>query len=163
MMNIAIAISLFNERVTTPLLEGCLARLQELGIDTNAISVTRVPGAVELPITAQQYVRSGHYDAVICLGVVIRGETDHYEYVCQQVSSGCQQVALTHNIPVIFGVLTTENLEQALDRVGGSRGHKGRYAAEAAVKMIRVMQSLYYEPSAKQPKRRPEACPREPG
>ena len=141
-MKIAIATSLFNERVTVPLLEGCLARLQELGIDVNTVPVTRVPGAVELPIVAQQYARSGRYDAVICLGAVIRGETDHYDYVCHQVSNGCQQVALAHNIPVIFGVLTTENADQALNRVGGSRGHKGRYAADAAVEMIHVMETL---------------------
>ena len=141
-MKIAIAMSLFNERVTVPLLEGCMTRLQELGVDINTVPVTRVPGAVELPITAQQYARSGHYNAVICLGVVIRGETSHYDYVCQQVSHGCQQVALTHNIPVIFGVLTTENFEQAIDRVGGSRGHKGHYAAEAAVEMAHLMKSL---------------------
>lgn len=141
-MKIAIATSLFNEHVTVPLLEGCLARLQELGVDVNTVPVTRVPGAVELPIVAQQYARSGCYDAVICLGAVIRGETSHYDFVCEQVSHGCQQVALTHNIPVIFGVLTTENREQALERVGGSRGHKGRYAADAAVEMAHVMESL---------------------
>lgn len=91
---------------------------------------------------AQQYARSGNYQAVICLGAVIRGETGHYDYVCQQVSDGCQQVALTHNIPVIFGVLTTENVEQALDRVGGSHGHKGRYAADAALEMVGIMENI---------------------
>ena len=125
-MRIAIAVSRFNESITVPLLEGCLERLQELGIDRQSVPVTHVPGAVELPIVAQQYARSGEYDAVICLGAVIRGETTHYDVVCQQVSSGCQQVSLTHNIPVILGVLTTENREQALDRVGGAHGHKGR-------------------------------------
>lgn len=141
-MKIAVVSSLFNESVTVPLLEGCLARLQELGVDVNSLPVSRVPGAVELPLIAQQYAKSGEFDAVICLGAVIRGETDHYDYVCQQVSNGCQQVALTHNIPVIFGVLTTENREQALERVGGARGHKGRYAADAAVEMIHLMESL---------------------
>lgn len=141
-MKIAIVISLFNEMITTPLLEGCLARLKERGIDVDAVPVTRVPGAVELPLIAQQYARSGNYQAVICLGAVIRGETGHYDYVCQQVSDGCQQVALTHNIPVIFGVLTTENVEQALDRVGGSHGHKGRYAADAALEMVGIMENI---------------------
>lgn len=141
-MKIAIAVSLFNETITVPLLEGCLARLQELGVDVSSVPVTRVPGAVELPIVAQQYARSGQFDAVICLGAVIRGETSHYDVVCQQVSQGCQQVSLTHNIPVIFGVLTTENSKQALDRVGGSHGHKGRYSADAAVEMVHVMESL---------------------
>ncbi len=141
-MSIAIAVSMFNESVTVPLLKGCLARLQELGVDMNATPVIHVPGAVELPIVAQQYARSDCYEVVICLGAVIRGETYHYECVCDQVSRGCQQVALTHNIPVIFGVLTTENHAQALDRVGGMHGHKGYDAAEAAVKMIQVMASL---------------------
>jgi len=141
-MNIAVVVSLFNELVTAPLLDGCLARLQELGVDVNSVPVTRVPGAVELPLIAQQYARTQRYDAVICLGAVIRGETSHYDYVCQQASQGCQQVALTHNIPVIFGVLTTENREQALDRVGGAHGHKGRDAAAAALEMARIMKGL---------------------
>jgi len=141
-MKIAIAVSRFNEKVTQALLDGALARLSELGVDVASTPVTHVPGAVELPLVAQQYARSHDFDAVICLGAVIRGETSHYDYVCQQVSYGAQKVALTHNIPIIFGVLTTEDMAQALDRLGGSHGHKGRDAADAAVEMIQVMQSF---------------------
>lgn len=141
-MKIAIVSSLFNESVTVPLLEGCLERLEELGINTKMVPVTRVPGAIELPIIAQQYAQSGEYEAIICLGAVIRGETSHYDLVCEVSSQGCQQVALTHNIPVIYGVLTTENRQQAIERVGGSHGHKGRYAADAAVEMANTMRKL---------------------
>ena len=141
-MKIAIVVSLFNESVTQPLLDGALARLEELGVDTATVPIARVPGSIEIPLIAQQYARNGQFEAVICLGAVIRGETSHYDYVCQQVSNGCQQVALRHNIPIIFGVLTTENRAQALDRVGGGRGHKGRDAVDAAVDMIRVMREL---------------------
>jgi 6,7-dimethyl-8-ribityllumazine synthase len=141
-MKIAIAVSRFNEKITQALLDGALARLSELGVDVAMVPVTHVPGAVELPLVAQQYARSHNFDAVICLGAVIRGETSHYDYVCQQVSYGAQKVALTHNIPIIFGVLTTENRAQALDRLGGSHGHKGRDSADAAVEMIRVMKGF---------------------
>jgi 6,7-dimethyl-8-ribityllumazine synthase len=141
-MKIAIVVSRFNDTITSALLEGCLSRLAELGVDTNTLPVTQVPGAVELPLVAQQYAQKGQYHAVICLGAVIRGQTSHYDYVCQQASQGCQQVALAHNIPIVFGVLTTENRQQAMDRIGGSHGHKGCDAAEAAVEMIQVMQSL---------------------
>ncbi len=141
-MKIAIVVSQFNEAVTGPLLDGAIERLKERNIDIAAVPVTQVPGAVEIPLIAQQYARSGRFDAVICLGAVIRGETTHYDYVCEQVSNGCQQVALQHNIPIIFGVLTTENKEQALDRVGGAHGHKGRDAVDAAFQMVSVMQKL---------------------
>jgi len=141
-MKIAIVVSLFNNTVTQGLLDGALARLEALGLNRENISISRVPGAIELPIIAQQYARGGGHQAVICLGAVIRGETSHYDSVCQQVSMGCQQVALQHNIPIIFGVLTTENQEQALDRIGGAHGHKGRDAADAAVQMVTLMRDL---------------------
>ena len=141
-MKIAIVVSRFNASITDALLTGCLTRLSELAVDTTTVPVTEVPGAVELPLVAQQYAQKGGYQAVICLGAVIRGETSHYDYVCQQASQGCQQVALAHNIPIIFGVLTTENRQQANDRIGGSHGHKGVDAADAAVEMIQVMESL---------------------
>jgi len=141
-MKIAIVVSQFNEFITGPLLDGAIERLKERNIDVATVPVTQVPGAVEIPLAAQQYARSRQFDAVICLGAVIRGETTHYDYVCNQVSNGCQQVALQHNIPIIFGVLTTENKEQALDRVGGAHGHKGRDAVDAAFQMMSVMQKL---------------------
>lgn len=136
MKRFAIIISRFNEPVTSKLLEGCLSRLAEAGIEPDAAKDIRwVPGAVEIPLIAQRYARSGDYDAVICLGAVIRGETTHYDYVCQQVSYGCQRVALDHDLPVVFGILTTENADQAYDRLGGAHGHKGVDAAEVALEM----------------------------
>src|ERR1700722_6532566 len=131
---LAIIVSQFNEEITHKLLAGALQRLQEL--DNQADTIIQVPGAIEIPLMAQQAARAGQYDAIITLGAVIRGETDHYDYVCQQVSYGCQKVILECNIPVVFGILTTENEEQALARVGGSQGHKGRDAVDCAYSMI---------------------------
>jgi 6,7-dimethyl-8-ribityllumazine synthase len=139
-MNIAIIVSRYNPEITERLLQGAVQRLHELGIDPTAIHITRVPGAVEIPLAAQQYAKREDCSAVICLGAVIRGETDHYDYVCQQVSYGCQRIALDFDLPVIFGVLTTDDEEQALERSGGAHGHKGREAADAAVEMIALVQ-----------------------
>lgn len=138
-MSIAICVSRFNSSITEKLLQGTLERLRELNVADQDIKICWVPGAVELPLAAQHYAESGNYEAVICLGAVIRGETGHYEYVCQQASYGCQRVALDYHLPVIFGVLTTENLQQALDRVGGIHGHKGCEAADTAVAMISIL------------------------
>ena len=102
----------------------------------------QVPGAIEIPLVAKLLAESNRYKAIIALGAVIRGETSHYDYVCDQVSQGCQKVMLDFNIPVIFGVLTTENEEQALARVGGVHGHKGIDAADAALEMIQVVEEL---------------------
>lgn len=145
-MQIAIVVSRFNQEITQRLLEGTLTRLNERGVLPSQIETVWVPGAVELPLVAQQFARRGTIDAVICLGAVIRGDTDHYDYVCQQVSYGCQRVALTHNLPVIFGVLTTQNTIQARARVGGNHGHKGHDAADAALSMIEVMQQISHAP-----------------
>lgn len=139
-MSIGIVVSRFNQNITERLLQGALERLSELGIARADTHVFWVPGAVELPLAAQQLAKREECDAVICLGAVIRGETDHYNYVCQQVSYGCQKVALDFDIPVIFGVLTTENEQQALARTGGEYGHKGREAADTALEMIALMQ-----------------------
>lgn len=136
---IAVVVSRFNEKITAELFAGCRTRLTEQGIILTDEAIAWVPGAVELPLIAQQFVHQG-YAAVICLGAVIRGETSHYDYVCQQVSYGCQQLALSSNTPIIFGVLTTENTEQAYARVGGAKGHKGKEAADAALDMLRLMQ-----------------------
>lgn len=137
---VAIVVSQFNSEVTSLLVEGALARLAEL--EVSDITVVYVPGAVELPITAQRLAQTDQYDVIICLGAVIRGETTHYDYVCEQASQGCQRVALDFDIPVIFGVLTTENDEQAMARVGGEHGHKGRDAADAAMQMLSVLHQL---------------------
>lgn len=144
-MKIAIVVSRFNKDITEKLLEGAKRRLLELDIASENIAITWVPGAVELPLIAQQYALSKKFHAIICFGAVVHGETDHYRYVCQQASEGCQQVMLKHNIPVIFGVLTTLNHEQALARAGGDRGHVGREYAESAVEMARIMQHFAIE------------------
>lgn len=135
----AIVVSQFNSDITEKLLEGALLRLQQAGIENQQLTVVHVPGAVEIPLIAQLLAKSYHYSAIICLGAVIRGDTDHYDYVCQQVSTGCQRVMLEFDIPVIFGVLTTFTEEQAESRVGGKDGHKGIEAAEAALAMANVV------------------------
>lgn len=138
----AIILSEFNKSITEKLLQGALDRFAELKVEANNIVVIRVPGAIEIPLTAQLLAKTNTYDAIICLGAVIRGETSHYDYVCQQVSAGCQRVMLDHEIPVIFGVLTTESTEQALDRVGGKEGHKGKEAADVAIAMVKIVEEI---------------------
>lgn len=141
-LSIAVVVSLFNEEITALLLEGALQRLNELGVEERNLKIVKVPGAIEIPLTAKFLAKSRKYQAVICLGAVIRGETSHYDYVCSQVSEGCQRVMMDYELPVIFGVLTTENEEQAKERVGGKHGHKGRDAADAAVHMVATLQVL---------------------
>lgn len=140
--SVAIVVSRFNEQVTSLLYEGAIQRLKELEITNNRVTVAWVPGAVEIPIVVQQLAETGRYAVIITLGAVIRGETGHYDFVCKQVSDGCQQIALHQNIPVIFGILTTDNLEQALDRAGGKHSHKGREAVDAAFEMVSVLQQI---------------------
>lgn len=137
-MKIAVITSRFNESVTKALKAGALERLLERGVDETQMVTVDVPGAVEIPFVAKLLAKQQQYDAIICLGAVIRGETTHYDYVCEQVSQGCQQVMMQYDLPVIFGVLTTENAKQAFDRVGGAHGHKGRDAADAALEMIEI-------------------------
>ena len=139
---IAIVVSQFNQVITDGLLRGALSRLHELGVSAQHIIIMKVPGAVEIPLTAKLLARSKQYQAIICLGAVIRGETDHYDYVCQQVSYGCQQVMLEFDIPVIFGVLTTQTMQQAQDRIGGRMGHKGVEAADAAMDMLNTVNTI---------------------
>lgn len=139
---IGIVAARFNEMITTPLHEGAEKQLIKLGIDKENIATYWVPGAVEIPLIAQAIARKKAYDAIITLAAVIRGETGHYDFVCKQVSDGCQQVALAHGIPVIFGVLTTENIEQAKERIGGSHGHIGESSAVAALDMITTLKAI---------------------
>lgn len=140
---LAFVVSRFNEEVTSKLLEGALARAKEKGFANSDITVVWVPGAVEIPLAAQRLaLRRASYGAIICLGAVIRGETSHYDYVCSMVAEGCNTVSLTHNIPVVFGVLTTENEEQALERCGGKHGHKGKDAVDAAIEMVATLRRL---------------------
>lgn len=139
---IAVIVSTFNTAVTTALKEGALERLAELGFKSRDITLIEVPGAVEVPFVAKMLAKKNHVQVIIALGAVIRGETSHYDYVCDQVSQGCQRVMLDYDLPVIFGVLTTENEEQAWDRLGGKHGHKGRDAADSALMMYLIKQQL---------------------
>lgn len=134
--------SQFNQAITDKLLEGACARLAQANIFKENITIISVPGAIEIPLTAQLLAKTKQYDAIICLGAVIRGETSHYDYVCQQVSYGCQKIMLAFDLPIIFGVLTTENELQAEERVGGKHGHKGVEAAEAALAMVNVLEKI---------------------
>lgn len=138
---IGVVTSRFNADVTSKLQEGALARLRELGAKDEQILSLSVPGAVEIPIAVQALLKKG-CDGVIALGAVIRGETAHFEYVCRSVERGCTNVALQMNRPVSFGVLTVDTDEQAMDRVGGRHGHKGREAAEVVVEMIQLLREL---------------------
>ena len=140
--NIAIVVSRFNEAITEALYEGALQRLKDLQFGDEHITVVWVPGAVEIPLVTKRLAGTNQYKAIIVLGAVIRGETSHYDYVCQQVSHGCQQVALENDIPVIFGILTTEDEEQALARAGGIHGNKGVDAINAALEMISVIEQI---------------------
>ena len=139
---IAVVAARFNEEVTTPLLEGCLARLRESGVPEKSIFVGRVPGAFEVPLAAKWAAKTGRYAAVIALGALIRGDTPHFDYISQACSHGLMDVSLEAAIPVAFGVLTCDTVEQALARVGGSMGHKGGEAADAALAMLELRNQM---------------------
>lgn len=141
-LRIAVVVSRFNQDVTFELMNGAVTRLQELNIQKNDITVVEVPGAVEIPLVCKKLAAKKSFDAIITLGAVIRGETTHYDYVCEIVSSGCKDISLQFELPVIFGVLTTENVDQAWDRLGGARGHKGKDAADAAIEMYHILKEL---------------------
>ena len=141
-IRIGIIVSLFNSGITNQLLQGALATLTKSGIDSNYIDIIKVPGAIEIPLIAKRLAAMNQYKAIICLGAVIQGETYHHDYVCQQVSQGCQQVMLEYNLPVIFGILATKNLKQAQERASGVKGHKGVEAANAAISMINLIKIM---------------------
>lgn len=138
---VAIVTARFNQEVTDRLLEGCLARLSEKGISREAVLSYRVPGAYEIPLIAKALLEQG-VKGVVALGAVIRGETTHYESVCASVERGCTELQLRYGRPVVFGVLTTENEEQAYDRIGGAHGHKGREAADVLIEMIELLNQI---------------------
>jgi 6,7-dimethyl-8-ribityllumazine synthase len=139
---VAIVVSRFNEEITEPLYLGAANRLQELKFSKDLITTAWVPGAIEIPLIAQRLAATKQYKAIICLGCVIRGETSHYDCVCDQVNYGCQRVALTQDIPVIFGLVTTDNEAQAFDRSGGRLGNKGKDAVDTAMEMVSVLQQI---------------------
>jgi len=139
---VAIVAGRFNDHVTKPLLEGCLEALDAHGVSSEAIDVSWVPGAFELPVVAKRLAGSGVADAVICLGAVIRGDTPHFEYVAGECAAGVMRASLETGVPIVFGVLTTDDLDQAMARAGGEHGHKGREAAVTALEMISLLRDL---------------------
>lgn len=141
-IKIALVASQFNQGIVDRLVTGALQRFAELQVSPEQTKLLWVPGAVEIPLTAQALAKTQRYQAIIALGAVIRGDTSHYDYVCQQVSYGCQKVALAYEVPVVFGVLTTDNEEQAEQRAGGREGNKGREAVDTALAMITTLQQI---------------------
>jgi 6,7-dimethyl-8-ribityllumazine synthase len=141
-IKVGIVVSRFNELITSKLLGGALDTLKRHEVSEDNIDVAWVPGAFEIPLIAGKMAKSGRYDAVICLGAVIRGSTTHYDYVCNEVAKGVATVSLQHDIPVMFGVITTENIEQALERAGSKVGNKGSESAQGAIEMINLMRAL---------------------
>ena len=141
-MKSGIVVSRFNEFITSKLLSGALDGLLRHEADEDGIHVAWVPGAFEIPLAASKMAGSGKYDAVICLGAVIRGATSHYDYVCAEVSKGIAAVSLQSKIPVLFGVLTTENIEQAIERAGTKAGNKGYDCALSAIEMVNLLRNM---------------------
>jgi 6,7-dimethyl-8-ribityllumazine synthase len=139
---LGIVVARFNSFISEKLLEGAIDTLVRSGVKDKDIDVARVPGAFEIPLVTQKMAKSGKYDAVICLGVVIRGATPHFDYVAGEVSKGTAQVMLDTGVPVLFGVLTTESIEQAIERAGSKAGYKGSDVAAAALEMINLLAAL---------------------
>lgn len=135
-------VSRFNDFITSNLLTGALDVFSQCGVDGADLKVLKVPGAFELPQAARKLCSTGNFDAVVCLGAVIRGETSHFDYICAEASRGVGQVGLEFNVPVLFGVLTTENLEQAVARSGSGSSNKGRETALAAIEMATLYKKL---------------------
>jgi len=138
----AVVVSRFNDFISSKLVEGAMDALNRHGADEKKISLVKVPGAFEIPVAAKRLAGTGNYDAIICLGAVIRGATPHFDYVAAEVSKGIASISLETGIPVTFGVLTTENLEQAIERAGSKSGNKGWDAAVAAMEMVNLFNAL---------------------
>jgi len=138
----AIVVAQWNQSVTSVLCEGAVETLHAAGVPDEQIDVAWVPGSWEIPIVAQRFAESGLHAAVICLGVVVRGETSHDQHINRGVSLAFSQISLQFDVPVLFGVLTCESMEQAVDRAGGAHGHKGRECAEAALHMVGLLKNL---------------------
>lgn len=141
-IRIGIVAARFNEFITSKLLSGALDGLKRHEVGEGDIDIAWVPGAFEIPLIASKMAKSGKYDAVICLGAVIRGSTSHYDYVCSEVSKGIAHVSLHSDIPVMFGVLTTENIEQAIERAGTKAGNKGFDCAVGAIEMVNLIREI---------------------
>ncbi|HEU0022178.1 MAG TPA: 6,7-dimethyl-8-ribityllumazine synthase [Dehalococcoidia bacterium] len=141
-LRVAVVVARFNQFVTGRLLEGAIETLTRHGVRDDDITLAWVPGSFELPVVAKSFGTSGQYDAVICLGAVIRGETDHYEMVANQAAAGISAAGRETGIPTVFGVLTTDNMEQAINRAGGKSGNLGSNAASAAIETARLVQAI---------------------
>lgn len=141
-LKVAIVVSRFNDFITGRLLEGAKDTLIRLDVNEDNIDVAFVPGAFEIPLVAKKLASSGNYDAIITLGCVIRGATSHYDYVCNEVAKGVSKVNDQTNVPVIFGILTTESIEQAVERAGTKAGNKGAEAAVSAIEMANLLKSI---------------------
>ena len=141
-LRVAVVVSRFNELITRQLLEGARDSLRRHGADEETLSVVWVPGAFEIPPVAQRLARSGAFDAVVCLGAVIRGATPHFDHVANQTAAGIARAAQETGVPVIFGILTTDTIEQAIERAGTKAGNKGFDAAVAAIEMANLLRQL---------------------
>lgn len=141
-MKVGIVASRFNEIIVNKLLGGAVDGLVRHGVEEENITAAWVPGAFEISLTASKMAKSGKYDAVICVGAVIRGDTSHYDYVCNEVSKGVAQVGLSSGVPVLFGVVTTENIEQAIARAGSKAGNKGYDCALSAIEMVNLLKQM---------------------
>ena len=141
-VKIAIIVTRFNEFITSKLLAGAMDALKRHEVSEEGIEIVWVPGAFEIPLIASKLAASKKYDAIICLGAVIRGATTHYDYVCSEVSKGIASVSLATGVPVMFGILTTENIEQAIERAGTKAGNKGYDCAIGAIEMINLVKQI---------------------
>ena len=141
-IRVGIVVARFNEFITSKLLGGAMDGLLRHNLAEDDIHVAWVPGAFEIPLVASKMAKSGKYDAVICLGAVIRGATSHYDYVCNEVSKGVASISLENDIPVMFGVLTTDNIEQAIERAGSKAGNKGYDCALGAIEMVNLLREI---------------------
>lgn len=145
----AIVVSRWNDFLTSKLTEGALDALSRLGAEEKSVEIFKVPGSFELPLATQKAAETGRFDAIICLGTVIRGETPHFEYVSGEATKGIAQVAMKTGIPVLFGIVTTDTLEQAINRAGVKAGNKGFEAAMAAVELVNLYKEMQGEGKAK--------------
>ena len=141
-IRVGVVCARFNEFIVSKLLSGCEDGLLRRGVRGEDIQVAWVPGAFEIPLVAARMAKSGKYDAVIALGAVIRGSTSHYDYVCAEVSKGVAQAALDSGVPVLFGVLTTDTIEQAIERAGSKAGNKGAECAQGAIEMVNLLRAM---------------------
>ncbi len=141
-IKVGIVVARFNEFITSKLLGGAMDGLLRHDVKEEDIHIAWVPGAFEIPLIASKMAKSGKYDAVICLGAVIRGATSHYDYVCNEVSKGIATVSMNSDIPVMFGVVTTENIEQAIERAGTKAGNKGYDCALGAIEMVNLIRTI---------------------